>query len=128
MTKQMMLTFWRDDADGPACIEYSWVPEGGRRVIQLSAGQQEGNRTDPGPDDASHVQVYRLNSNGFGSDGWQFPPGPPHAYPVTQATVEVLHQRGKILGTVEYADGTTKSDTCPLKKSPLPCPEFPPES
>jgi len=28
MAKKVTMTFWRDDYSGPACLEYSWVPEG----------------------------------------------------------------------------------------------------
>lgn len=124
MAGQKTLVFWRDDDDGPACIEYSWVPEGKRRVILLSAQQDEGSRTDPVLDNVSHVQLYRLASTGRGADSWQFPPGTPRSSPVIYATVEVFHSRGELVGTVHYADGVSRTDTFPLKTSALPCPEL----
>jgi hypothetical protein len=61
---KITMDFWRDDYAGPACPEYSYVPEGKRRTIQLRPGQQEAIQTDIVPDDlkASHVQVYTLTT------------------------------------------------------------------
>ena len=62
---KITMDFWRDDFSGPACLEYSYVPEGKRRTIQLRAGQQEAVQIDTVPDDlkASSVQVYTLTNN-----------------------------------------------------------------
>ncbi|GMQ96816.1 MAG: hypothetical protein BMS9Abin15_0497 [Gammaproteobacteria bacterium] len=46
MAKTVTMTFWRDDYSESACLEYSWVPEGLRRNIQLMPGQQEDTSTD----------------------------------------------------------------------------------
>jgi hypothetical protein len=76
---KITMDFWRDDHTGPACLEYSYVPEGKRRIIQLRPGQQEAIQADTVPDDLkpSHVQVYTLTNNDTVSlDMWQFPPGP----------------------------------------------------
>ena len=64
MAKKITMTFWRDDSSRPACLEYSWVPEGLRHTIQLDSGQREGSETDTISDELnpSHVQVYRLNA------------------------------------------------------------------
>lgn len=128
MPKTVTMKFWRDDYSGPACLEYSWVPEGVRRVIQLPPGQQAGDRTDPIADDLdpSHVQVYRLDNNTrVSTEQWQFPPGPPYSAPVDGATVEVYQARLEAVGTVHYADGSTAADTRRLDPIPRPCPEFP---
>ena len=119
------LVFWRDDDDGPGCIEYSWVPEGRRRVIILEAKQDEGSRTDESLDYVSHVQLYRLSSTGRGADSWQFPPESPRPHSLIYAAVEVFHKRGEIVSTARYADGFSRTDTYPLKIDPLKCPEFP---
>jgi hypothetical protein len=129
MTKQITMRFWRDDYIGPACLEYSWVPEGLRHTILLTPGQQEGSQTDSISDDLnpSHVQVYRLdNNNMVSTEMWQFPTGPPHTAPVDGATVEVYQQRLEVVGTVHYADGTSAYDTHSLDSFPRPCPEVPP--
>ena len=128
MPKMLTMKFWRDDYTEGACLEYSWVPEGVRRVITLDPGQQAGDRTDPVSDDLkpSHVQVYRLvNNKRVSTEMWQFPPGPPYTDPVDGATVEVYEGRLEAVGTVRYADGSTASDTRPLDPFPRPCPETP---
>ena len=90
MAMQITMKFWRDDYSRPACLEYSWVPEGLRHTILLAPGQQEGSRTDPISDNPSHVQVYMLdNNNQVSAEMRQFPSGPPHNTPVDGATVEV---------------------------------------
>jgi len=119
------MMYRRDVYTQRGCLEYSWVPEGKRRVILLNPGQREGDRTDPGPDAASHVQVYRLVSGEFGAANLQFPEGPPHKAPLTHAIVEVFQQRMEVVGTVYYADGTNATSTFPLTTSPMPCPELP---
>jgi hypothetical protein len=76
------MTFSRDVYNGPACLEYSWVPEGKRRTILLKATQQSGSSKDQVSSDLhpSHVQVYSLtNDEQWSTEGWQFPAGPPHA-------------------------------------------------
>ena len=62
---KITMDFWRDDHTGPACLEYSYVPEGKRRTIQLRPGQQEAIQDDTVPDELkpSHVQVYTLTNN-----------------------------------------------------------------
>jgi len=128
MAKQITMNFRRDDHSGPACLEYSWVPQGLRHTILLHKGQKEDSRTDPISDDLnpSHVQVYRLdNNNRVSAAMLQFPPGPPHAAPVDRATLAVDQQRRQVVATVHYADGTTASDTKPLDPLSRPCPEIP---
>jgi hypothetical protein len=126
MAGKKTMVFWRDIYDGPACVEYSWVPQGIRRVIQLNPKEDEGARADATNADVSHVQVYRLTSNGRGADGWQFPPGPPYTSPVIYAAIELSEQQMEVVGTVHYADGTSKRDTYPLKERAMPCPEIMP--
>jgi hypothetical protein len=129
MAKKITMTFWRDDYTGPACLEYSWVPEGKRHTIQLKPGQQEGSETDSISDDLnpSHVQVYRLTNNEMVSvDMWQFPPGPPHSLPVESAKVDVFQARELAVGVVRYTDGTTAAGAIVLDNYPRPCPELPP--
>jgi hypothetical protein len=127
MAKKIKMTFWRDDYKGPACLEYSWVPEGKRHTILLPPGQQEGSATDSIPDDLdpSQVQVYRLTNNEKVSlDMWQFPPGPPHPLPVEGAKVDVFQLREEVVGVVRYTDATTAAGAAVLDNYPRPCPEL----
>jgi len=123
---KITMDFWRDDFAGPACLEYSYVPEGKRRTIQLRPGQQEAIQTDTVPDDlkASHVQVYTLTNNDAVSLAmWQFPPGPPHNLPVVGAQVSVLQERLFAGGTVTYSDATVNSGSAVLDPFPRQCPQ-----
>jgi hypothetical protein len=123
---KITMDFWRDDYTGPACLEYSYVPEGKRRTIHLRPGQQEALQTDTVPDDlkASRVQVYTLTNNDVVSlDMWQFPPGPPYVLPVIGAQVSVLQERMVAAGVVTYSDATVNSGSAPLDPFPRPCPQ-----
>jgi hypothetical protein len=127
MARQVSMVFWRDVCVLSACLEYSWVPEGKRHVIQLGPNQSEDSTTDSItiPDDISYVEVYRLMSNGVGTDSWQFPPGQPHTSPVIYSAIEVFEERMEVVGTAHYADGSHVSGTRMLNRSPLLCPELP---
>jgi hypothetical protein len=123
---KITMDFWRDVYTGPACLEYSYVPEGKRRTILLRPGQQEAIQTDTVSDDLkpSHVQVYTLMNNGVVSVAmWQFPPGPPYALPVVGAQVSVLQARMIAAGMVTYSDSTVNSGSAPLDPYPRPCPQ-----
>ena len=113
MSRRITMRFVRDVFTGPACLEYSWVPEGKRHTILLDPGQPEGFRTDPIADDIhpSFVQVYRLSNNQRTSlEMWQFPKGPPpHGSDVDRAEVEVHESTMEAVGTVFYTDGTSAS-------------------
>ena len=120
------MDFWRDEYAGPACLEYSYVPEGKRRTILLRAGQQEHIQIDTVPDDleASHVQVYTLTNNDAVSLAmWQFPAGAPYILPVKGAQVSVLQERMLAAGMVTYTDETVNSGSAPLDPYPRPCPQ-----
>jgi hypothetical protein len=128
MPKRITISLWRDNSNGPAYLEYSWVPEGKRHTVQLRAGQQEGSETDSIPDNLkpSHVQMYRLTNNETVSvDMWQVPPGPPHALPVESAKVDVFQMREEAVGVVRYTDGTSAAGATVLDNYPRPCPELP---
>ena len=123
---KITMDFWRDDYTGPACLEYSYVPEGKRRTILLPAGQQKVTQTDTVPDTlkASQVQVYTLTNNGKVSLAmWQFPPGPAYHLPVVAAEVSVLEARMVAAGVVIYSDATVASGAAPLERFPRPCPQ-----
>lgn len=123
---KITMDFWRDDYSGPACLEYSYVPEGKRRTILLKPGEQEAIQTDTVSDDLnpSHVQVYTLTNNGVVSLSMlQFPPGPPYALPVVGAQVSVLQARMVAAGMVTYSDSTVNSGSAPLDPYPRPCPQ-----
>jgi hypothetical protein len=102
------ITFWRDVYSGPACLEYSWVPEGHRRTILLKPGEQVKSNNDLVASDLhpSHVQVYVLTNDRHSTEDWQFPPGPPHPTPVVSARIDVVEREMYAGGTVSYADGS----------------------
>ena len=118
MDKYRTMVFWRDVFDGTARVEYSWVPEGIRKDITIPQPRDENSRMDQVSDDITQVQVYRLDIGDFGTIDWQFPSGPPHTYPVISAAVQIFVRRGVAIGTVQYADGTTATDTRQLGKIP----------
>lgn len=123
-TPKSQMMFSRDVYDGPACLEYSWVPEGKRRTVKLLPGRKEGTGLEPTSKEASHVQVYTLSNNGqVGLERWQFPPGGPHSSRVVGATVGL--KGTEVTGTVYYEDGTTASDKHTLKGPAPKCPELP---
>ena len=114
MAEDLTMILWRDVYNEPGFVEYSWVPQGMRRDIDLAPDQQEGSRADPGPGNASHVQIYRLTNGRWAVQNWQFPPGPPYKAPVIAAIIQVLERRKEVVGTVHYADGTSAKDTYKL--------------
>ena len=119
------MVFWRDSDAGPACLEYSWVPEGKRKLIRLPRQRDEDSRTDPVSETISRVQVYRLVCNDVGTDNWQFPAGPPRNSRIVYAAIQVFEDRGRVVGTAYFADGSSATDSRPLNKDHLPCPELP---
>lgn len=128
---EITMEFWRDAYDGPACLEYSWVPEGLRRNIELSPGMQEGSSTDSVDDtlDASHVQAYVANNNSPSSpppdvslEMWQFPEGAPHTAAIVHARIELYHGGMYAIGRVRYADGYTTESRTALQPIPRRCP------
>ena len=114
------MLFTRDLYKGKACLEYSWVPEGKRRVIHLNPNVKEGEGEGPSANDASHVQVYALSNGLYGLTDWQFPSGPPHASPVVRAIVEL--KETEAVGTVFYHDQSSASDRKALVPMPVMCP------
>ena len=125
MPASVTMTLSRTDYSGRGCLEYSWVPEGKRRTIILAPGHAEHTQVDTVPSNLniSHVQIYVLNNGEFSTAMWQFPPGPPHAYPVATASVRVLAIEA--VGTVHYTDGTQAADTKHLDAYPRQCPTAP---
>jgi hypothetical protein len=129
MATSVTMNFSRDDASGQGCLEYSWVPEGKRRVIILPPGTASGSQKDAISStlNPSHVEVYRLDNNGSAStEKWQFPPGPPHTSPIDEATIVVSSAAMTADGTVVYTDGKTNGDKRILDAQGRPCPEIPP--
>jgi len=114
------MIFTRDLDKGKACMEYSWVSEGKRRVIHLEQNVKEGEGDGPTVRDASHVQVYALTNGQYSLKEWQFPPGPPHSSPVIGATIEL--KEVEAVGTVYYQDQTSATDTKALAPMPVKCP------
>src|SRR5262245_22237652 len=114
------MVFKRDLYKGKGCLEYSWVSEGKRRLIQLDSNIKEGEGDGPKAKDASHVQVYALSNGLYGLKEWQFPSGPTHPSPVVRALVEV--KETEAVGTVYYQDQSSASDTKALVPMPVKCP------
>jgi hypothetical protein len=125
MTADLAMLFL-NDGPYPACLEYSWVPEGHRHLIQMGPGQHAATRIDVGStSNASHVQIYSVASDKFGTS-WQFPLGP-HYSGLRTAIVHLVNNQGvpEVIGTAYYADGTTVTNRHPLQTPALPCPQFP---
>lgn len=120
----VVMEFWRVAYEGTACLEYSWVPAGLRRVIVLSPGQQEGVSHDTVEVEPSHVQVYVTTNEAPLASlvKWQFPPGGPHTAPIVRARVELHTIEMVARGTVWFKDGTSVTDSKPLEHVPRPCP------
>jgi hypothetical protein len=119
--------FSRDDARGPACLEFSWVPTGQRQPIMLPPGVASGSKT-LAYSGVSQVQIYKVVNNGLGFDGdrmfWQFPPGPAYASSPTDAFVTVLMSSRQVVGSERYADLTVSPPDA--RGLTLPAPICPP--
>jgi hypothetical protein len=128
MPKQVEIIFRRDHHGEPACLEYSWVPQGQRRTILLDPTQVFNSQKDSIPDDLkpSQVQVYVLNDAPKGSlpsaGNRQFPSGPPRGVVIA---AEVKIQGRKVTGTAYYADGSSSQpgDDYALDERSSRCPE-----
>ena len=114
------MRFTRDLYKGNGCLEYSWMSEGKRQVIQLNPNIKEGEGNGPTTQDASHVQVHALSNGLYSVKEWQFPSGPPHHSPVVRAIVEV--KETEAVGTVFFQDESSATDTKALVPMPLQCP------
>jgi IPT/TIG domain len=114
------MIFKRDLYKVNGCLEYSWVSEGKRRVIQLNPNVKEGEGDGPMAKDASHVQVYALSNGLYGLKEWQFPSGPPYPSPIVRAIVDV--KETEAVGTVFYQDQSSATDTKALVAMPVKCP------
>jgi hypothetical protein len=124
MTADLAMLFLNDGPD-QACLEYSWVSEGKRRLIQTAAGQHAATRIDVGSiGDASHVQIYAVASGKFGTS-CQFPLGP-HSGGIRGAIVHLVSNQGhsELIGTAYYADGTSVTNRFQLQTPSVPCPQF----
>jgi hypothetical protein len=121
MPKQITMVFWRDNDVGQAHLQYSWVPEGGkRRDILLMPDYQEDSKTCSVSDRISQVQVYRLLCNDVGTDNWYIPPHPPQQSEVTFASIEVFQKSMEVISTVHFDDGSSIRNIRILIKSPPP--------
>ncbi len=114
------MVFKRDLYKGKGCLEYSWVPEGKRRVITLNPDIKEGVGEGPTSNEASHVQVYALTNGLYGLKEWQFPKGSPTSSQVVSAMVELKELEA--IGTVFYADGSSATDKRGLQPVHIKCP------
>ena len=126
MSKQITMVFWRDNKKGPACLEYSWVPEGLRHNLNLPPGIQQDNSTDLIADELnpSNVQVYVANNNDAVSiEMWHFPASPPKAGPIVSALILLFEQANLIVGTAFYGDGTVASELAKLDAYGRVCPQ-----
>ena len=123
---QLRMEFHRMPHDGPACLEYSWVPEGLRRNIVLNPGEPSGYNDDTVDDSLkpSHVQVY-VATNAFpiaSLQDWQFPSMPHNNSYLVGARVELDSMAMKATGVAMYADGHTTTDVRDLEGIPRECP------
>ncbi|MCC6153638.1 MAG: hypothetical protein IT367_07755 [Candidatus Hydrogenedentes bacterium] len=128
MPQRIRMKFWRDDYSNCGCLEYSYVPQGFRRVIRLVGSQQDGTCTDVLPDgtNPSLVQVYTLNNNNrAGTAMWMFPAAPYNGV-IESVSVEVLQATMVAIGKVYYADGHIETDIHQLNNHPPHCPEVQP--
>lgn len=126
MAKKLRMSFWRDNYKGPGCLEYSWIPEGVRRNINLDPGIQEGYSNDTVDDELnpSHVQVYVATNNDSASiEMWQFPAGPPKKSPIASAVVLFFEEANRIVGVAFYEDGSIGADSAKLDAYGRPCPQ-----
>jgi hypothetical protein len=122
MARQIHITFRRDVYDGPACLEYSWVPEGLRHTLRMMPGEREVSATDVGLDETSNLQVYVLTSNDRVSlADIQFPDSPPPRRLVS-ASVDVRENDLRVEVTVEDATGGTATGSFALERVSRPCP------
>jgi len=115
-----IMVFKRDLSNGKGCLEYSWVSEGKRQLIQLNPSIKEGEGAGPTAKDASHVQVYALSNGLYGLKEWQFPSGPTSSLPVVRAVVEL--KEIEAVGTVFYQDESSATERQLLQPMPVNCP------
>lgn len=114
------MVFKRDLYKGNGCLEYSWVSEGKRRVIQLDPNTKQGEGEGPTGNEVSHLQIYALSNGLYSLKDWQFPSGPPHPSPVVRAIVEV--KETEAVGTVFYQDRAIVTERKALVPMPVACP------
>jgi hypothetical protein len=114
------IVFERNLSKGNACLEYSWLSEGKRQLIQLNSNIKEGEGAGPMANDASHVQVHALTNGLYGLNDWQLPSGPSHPSPIVRAVVEV--KEIEAVGTVFYQDQSQRTETKALLPMPVKCP------
>jgi hypothetical protein len=117
---QGQLVFKRDIYNGKACLEYSWLSDDKRRLIQLNPNMQEGEGEGPIAESASYVQVHALTNGQYSLKEWQFPSGPRHASPIVSAVVEL--KEIEAVATVFYKDRSSTIETISLVPMPLNCP------
>ena len=119
----LSITFQRKDYSHAGCLEYSWVPQGERRVIQLAPGVRSKTQVDTAPANlnASHVQVYVVVNGNFGAEMGQFPSGPPRPKVLKTALVDVKVPT-RAADAVSYADGAVVRGFIHLDDRPHKCP------
>jgi len=124
LARNIQITFARDIDDGPACLEYSYVPEGLRRQIYLDNGQRHITRPDSVPDGyGSNVQVYVLTSNRrYSTGGWQFPQVS-RGVLIASAEVVVNQTTMQVIARVIFEDGVVDTYPHPLESRMRECPE-----
>jgi len=108
------MEFWRECYDGSGCLEFSWVPNGSRLVIELPSGVQEGVREDVFDERITNVQVYVLNNNcentgPVSTEMWMFPAHARENDEIVKARIEVYPRNHYATGTVWYASGQVLS-------------------
>lgn len=124
------LVFRRDDATGPGCIEFSWLPTGMRRHIILPPGDPQGIDEFTyqfAPGDPQIVQIYVLNNDGHAGplsiEGVQYPPGTGTTSPIVLAFFEVFSTQRVLRMTFNCADGSTVQNWAQLEPMLRQCPQ-----
>jgi hypothetical protein len=114
------LVFKRDIYSGKGCLEYSWVSEDKRRLIQLNPSMKAGEGEGPSSKGASSLKVHALTNGPYSLKDWQFPSGPPHPSPIASAVVEL--KEIEAVATVFYKDRSSTVETKALVPMPVSCP------
>jgi hypothetical protein len=121
---QAVTVLFFNDGPGPACFEYSYIPSGERRSIELLNGVHAATRVDSlsAPETYSLVQVYSVQTEGLGACWDDFPALPAPKSALTTVIFQIRCVGGEVVGSVYYEDGTKHSGTAPLLPISIPCP------
>jgi len=113
-----------NDGPYPACLEYSYIPSGKRRSLQLSQGQHAITRVDQlEPEEIySLVQVYSVQTEQSGASWNCFPSTGARNSPLVVVIFRLHHANREVVATAYYEDGTDYSETSELVPTSIECP------